>query len=280
MIRILPMQAAIRHPRGSLRAAVLGLALACSAGSAAELPTPDPAQLAWLGEQIFRNECNSRRECLTSWNAGEDFPSLGIGHFIWYRADQEAIFAETFPALLAFMERHGAQPPAWLKDAGFEQPWPDRAAFNLAGSDARMVELRDFLAAHVDLQTAFIVSRFDAALAKLLAAAPPAQREDIEARFGAVAHAATPYGLYALIDYINFKGEGIAPSERYQDQGWGLLQVLQGMPADAPDTLVAFVQSARSVLARRVALAPPERDEQRWLAGWNKRLDTYLPASR
>lgn len=260
------------------RAWLLVTVLACSATRAAELPVPDPAQLAWLGEQIFRNECNSRRDCLTAWNAGEDFPSLGIGHFIWYRADQRAIFAETFPELLAFMQQRGAVPPAWLADVRHEQPWPDRAAFNMAGNDPRMIELRDFLAEHMDLQTAFIVSRFDAALAKLLATTPAERRDGIEAHFVSVANTAAPHGLYALIDYINFKGEGISPAERYQDQGWGLLQVLQGMQIDAADPLAAFVGSARTVLARRVALAPPDRQEQRWLAGWNKRLDTYLPA--
>ena len=33
----------------------------------------------------------------------EDFPSLGIGHFIWYRADQQSTFEETFPQLIEFM---------------------------------------------------------------------------------------------------------------------------------------------------------------------------------
>ena len=40
-----------------------------------------------------------------SWNAGEDFPSLGIGHFIWYRAGQQEIFEESFPQLLSFLKR-------------------------------------------------------------------------------------------------------------------------------------------------------------------------------
>ena len=54
----------------------------------------------WLGQQVFRNECRSRPACLTSWNDGEDFPSLGIGHFIWYRAGQQEIYEESFPQLL------------------------------------------------------------------------------------------------------------------------------------------------------------------------------------
>ena len=36
-----------------------------------------------------------------------------------------------------------------------------------------------------------------------------------------------------LIDYVNFKGEGVLETERYRGRGWGLLQVLEGMPEQA-----------------------------------------------
>ena len=50
------------------------------------------AEKEWLGRNIFKNECDSNFECLTTWNKGEEFPSLGIGHFIWSHADQDAPF--------------------------------------------------------------------------------------------------------------------------------------------------------------------------------------------
>ena len=37
------------------------------------------------------------------WNPGEEFPSLGIGHFIWYPAGVDGPFIESFPRLLAFL---------------------------------------------------------------------------------------------------------------------------------------------------------------------------------
>ncbi len=46
--------------------------------------TPDQAALARIGDWIYRNECNRNPRCLVDWNPGESFPSLGIGHFIWY----------------------------------------------------------------------------------------------------------------------------------------------------------------------------------------------------
>jgi hypothetical protein len=245
----------------------------------AQAPALNSAELLWLGDQIFANECNSRPECLTAWNAGEDFPSLGIGHFIWYRAGQQAPFAETFPDLIAFMQARGAEPPAWILAAAVEQPWPDREAFLAASEDPRLVELRAYLARHTDVQTAFIISRFDGALDRMRAAIPAGEHAALEKKFGAVAGAAAPYGLYALIDYVHFKGEGTQDSERYQDEGWGLLQVLQGMPENSATPLQDFVASARAVLSRRVALAPADRNEQRWLNGWHARLATYLPAS-
>ena len=41
-------------------------------------------EIRWIGERVFENECASRDESLIKWNEGEEFLSLGIGHFIWY----------------------------------------------------------------------------------------------------------------------------------------------------------------------------------------------------
>ncbi|HEY0961781.1 MAG TPA: hypothetical protein VGE69_05430 [Pseudomonadales bacterium] len=264
----------------TLRALFLGAAVSCSGSACAQAPALNAAELLWLGDRIFENECNSRPECLTAWNAGEEFPSLGIGHFIWYRAGQQEPFAETFPELVAFMQARGVQAPAWIVDNGVEQPWPDRDAFLAAATGPELTELRAWLAQHTDLQTAFIISRFDRALDRVLASAPGDEREGITAKFHAVAAAEPPYGLYALIDYVHFKGEGTKDSERYGGQGWGLLQVLQDMPAESATPLQDFVVTARAVLARRVELAPAERNERRWLDGWHARLQTYLPLAQ
>ena len=83
-------------------------------------------------------------------------------------------------------------------------------------------------------------------------------------------------GNFALIDYINFKGDGLNPKERYRGEGWGLLQVLMLMkPADAASAPPAFAEAAKTVLGLRVRNSPPERGEQRWLEGWRNRCDAY-----
>jgi hypothetical protein len=77
---------------------------------------------------------------------------------------------------------------------------------------------------------------------------------------------------------VNFKGEGVLATERYAGQGWGLLQVLEGMTQESSgrEAVKNFAQSARAVLKNRVRNSPPARNEARWLPGWLKRVDTYV----
>ena len=41
-------------------------------------------QLDKVAELIFKNEASGKKDGLIVWNNGEEFISLGIGHFIWY----------------------------------------------------------------------------------------------------------------------------------------------------------------------------------------------------
>ncbi len=61
-------------------------------------------------------------------------------------------------------------------------------------------------------------------------------------------------GWYPLIDYINFKGKGVKETEKYNGEGWGLLQVLDSMKpiSKGSDALKEFADSAEFVLRRRV----------------------------
>jgi hypothetical protein len=138
-----------------------------------------------------------------------------------------------------------------------------------------MKELRAFLARTIDLQAEFLVRRLREALPKMLAEAGSAKQARLQARFDQVAGSAM--GCYALVDYVNFKGEGVLATERYAGQGWGLLQVLEEMN-DSPGqpAVKSFADSAKAVLRNRVRNSPPERNEARWLPGWLKRVDTYV----
>lgn len=225
-----------------------------------------------IGRKVWRNECGGTIEGLTSWNAGENFASLGIGHFIWYPKGSRGPFEESFPKLVAYLKSRGAKLPAWLLPET-PCPWSTRTDFQRDSGRARMKELRGMLASTLPLQTEFLVQRLENALPKMLAAAPPLSRDKVRARFHCVLQSGGA-GAYALIDYVNFKGEGVLETERYQGQGWGLLQVLEGMSGNDPPVR-DFSNSAIRVLTRRVQNAPASRHEDRWLPGWKSRVAGY-----
>ena len=227
-----------------------------------------------IGKRIWQNECNGTVPGLTSWNSGEDFASLGIGHFIWYPKGMRGPFEESFPKFLDFAHERNVTVPVWLNQAT-ACPWNSRAEFLSAQNSAQMRELRQFLAQTIDLQAQFLVARLQQSLAKMLNAAAPNQRDNVERQFARVA--STSRGCYALVDYVNFKGEGVLETERYRGEGWGLLQVLERMHGTESGTGAAreFSNSAAAILRRRVQNSPPERHEARWLPGWLNRVRTY-----
>src|SRR6516225_12192866 len=229
-----------------------------------------------IGKKIWQNECNGTISGLTSWNQGEDFASLGIGHFIWYPKGRQGPFEESFPKLVSFVSSRGAKLPTFLLGVGRGQPcpWNSRAEFLKAQNATEMNQLRRFLADTIDLQAEFLVARLAAALPKMLAEAAPADRTNVQQQFERLTK--TPQGCYALIDYVNFKGEGVLHTERYQGQGWGLLQVLEAMhgTSDA-DAANEVARAAKAALIQRVHNAPAERHESKWLAGWIRRVNSY-----
>ncbi|PXX90922.1 hypothetical protein DIT71_10405 [Marinobacter vulgaris] len=241
-----------------------------------------PAELTWVGEQVFRNECAGRTSCLVHWNQGEAFPSLGIGHFIWYPTGVDGRFVESFPELIRFMRQQSIPLPEWLNELDpFDAPWPDRDAFMAADgdkdtseeSDATVTSLREFLWATRGIQAQFIVRRARSALERVLAAAPASSRATLREHLEQLI--ATPGGAYAVIDYVNFKGEGLSAQETYRGQGWGLLQVLLAMPENGGPVLAGFRASARNTLTRRAEHAPQAIEREKWLPGWLARIETY-----
>jgi hypothetical protein len=240
------------------------------AASANSSPRISPETAERVGQMIWRNESAGTIDGLTAWNKGEEFASLGIGHFIWYPAGEEKVFTESFPQLIQFLMQRGVAVPDWLRSLP-PNPWRTREQFYADFDSPRMTELRRFLAGTVADQARFVAQRLEQALPRMLRAAPPAQREAVARRFYALTQ--DPKGLYAMIDYVNFKGEGINPKERYKGQGWGLLQVLMSM--EDPPTPGHFADAAARVLRQRIANSPPERGERRWMRGWMNRTDTY-----
>jgi len=263
-----------------VRVLALCLLLSAPTGCSRQNVTLSAQELSAIGQMIYHNECAGEEACLTSWNAGEEFASLGIGHFIWYPADTPHNFKESFPVLLRFMHAEGVSMPAWLAaNPDAPCPWPNRRAFLDAQNGPKMIELRLFLVKTKQKQAEFMAKRLENALPEILQAVPASRHAHIRRQFYRVAHA--PMGMYALMDYVNFKGEGVKASERYRGHGWGLVQVLEAMQGEdnGPAAIRDFASAARRILTRRVQNAPPGRGEERWLPGWKRRLQSYVTAS-
>jgi hypothetical protein len=233
------------------------------------------ADVQRIGKKIWQNECNGTISGLTAWNQGEDFASLGIGHFIWYPKGQRGPFEESFPKVVNFISKRGAKlPPLLLRGGEQPCPWNSRVEFLRARQTVEMNQLRQFLSDTIDLQAEFLIARLEGALPKMLAEAVPADRANVQQQFERLAR--TPHGCYALVDYVNFKGEGVLHTERYQGQGWGLLQVLESMHGTSDAAAVdEFSRAAKAILTRRVHNAPAQRHESRWLTGWIRRVNSY-----
>jgi hypothetical protein len=257
---------------GQRRCRALAYALLLAFASSSEAITLSQGDALRIGKKIWQNECNGTVSGLTSWNEGEDFASLGIGHFIWYPEGKRGPFDESFPKLVAFMQDRHVALPDWLARAD-SCPWNSRSEFMNDQKSTRLTQLRQLLAGTVDLQTQFLIDRLQNALPKMLDQTAAPNRPKIEEAFRQVA--GNSQGCYALIDYVNFKGEGVLPTERYKGEGWGLLQVLETMQTNESDPVKEFSRAAGSVLKRRVANSPPARHESRWLSGWLNRVNSY-----
>jgi hypothetical protein len=256
-----------------------------SGHEAKDLPVPQlvlPGDLAnRIGQKIWLNETGGKIDAITSWNANEEFASLGIGHFLWFPVGKWLPFEESFPALLEFMRKKNVHLPAWLDQTQIPaNPWTSRAEFRRNANSPQMKELRQFLLDTVAEQTQFMVARAQGAMEKILKTTPDGtEREHIVIQFTRVIRASENF--YPLIDYINFKGEGTNPNEAAMNretgrrQGWGLKQVLlrmNGVTGDPKAVRAEFAEAAQFVLQQRVRNLPSNRVFE---VGWLRRVATY-----
>lgn len=286
--------------RQALTALAAGISTAASPAVVAQVPAPkpavrpsappalppipslkiSPATAARVGRQVWQNESGGSIDGLTAWNDAEDFPSLGIGHWIWFKAGGHPLFEESFPRLVHYMRSAGAKPPTWLDKSPVPPcPWQSKADFYRQFQSTQLTELRRYLADTIPLQAQFLLTRAEAAFPRMLATLPdPADRRRLLENLDRTVRSSPD--LYPLIDYVNFKGEGVSEKEMSFDattgrrEGWGTKHLLLEMKPtpEGPPTLAEFSRAAKFVLDRRIRNHPPSR---RWRIGWHKRCDTY-----
>lgn len=233
-------------------------------------------ELNVIAEKIYQNETSGNPKNIMFWSKNETFPSIGIGHFIWYPRGQVKVFDETFPAMIDYYVANKVEIPRWLHAARKTgAPWMNRDIFERSRNDPEFRQLQNLLMNTKALQTQFFFDRLHESIPEIVKHVAPQYRQHIVNNYNAVAK--TKGGWYPLIDYINFKGKGIKATERYNGQGWGLLQVLQNMRAvqPGPMALQEFSKSAREMLARRVRNSDPSKNEARWMPGWTNRTNGY-----
>ncbi len=234
------------------------------------------SELYAIGDKIFKNETGGKIDQLVHWNHREDFASMGIGHFTWYPSGRRARYGNTFPGLLDYLQKNGVQLPHWVQRARFEgAPWRSREELMRAKNTPEVRQFSQLLYNTRNLQAKYIMDRAMRAMPRLVKKTPQHLRGHVANNLNAVANSRG--GRYVLIDYVNFKGEGLNRAGGYKGHNWGLLQVLEEMRPSSvgSQALNEFANAAMRVLERRVKNSNPRRNEIKWLPGWRNRTNTY-----
>jgi hypothetical protein len=228
-----------------------------------------------IGMVIWNNEAEKRVDLLAYWGSYSTFPEIGIGHYIWYPQGQTGPYTAQFPPLCAYMQERGVQLPQWILEAytAGGAPWQTRDEF--IRDTERTNELRQFLASTVDLQTQFMIKRLEDEWIAILAEAPSDRQEHLCHSFNLMR--SSLLGTYALVDYLNFKGNGLNPREERNGHRFGLLQVMLDLPDGLNDENItkAFAICAARRLVNYIGHFYPEYRPVKFLAGWVKRVSTY-----
>ena len=234
-----------------------------------------------IASKIWINEGAGQDKYLIHWNKGEEFASIGIGHFIWFTKEKPMWFFEAFPAMLRFIVKEGAKLPVWLTPES-KCIWNNYNEWKIAkkNKSKRYLELLNFMNKTKDLQAKFMIHRLNKSFVKILHSAnTKKEKNHIKNNFNRLLYnkngKISPQGVYILVDYTNFKGDGTLDTARYQGKGWGLLQVLTYMNPKDSYQYRAFAKAAQYILERLIRLSPPKRNLKRFKKGWTKRVNTY-----
>lgn len=228
-------------------------------------------QLNKVADLIFKNEAGGKKEQLIAWNEGEEFLSLGIGHFIWYPLDHKGIFKESFPSLQEHLVKRGYILPKLLNLV--DAPWNTKEEYLKSKTTDDFKAALDFLYETRYIQMELITLRAEKSLDEILKHTN--KPDEVKKAFYEVFN--SPFGIYPIIDYVNFKGEGIKESEAYNGNRWGLLQVLEYVADNQKNIspVEKFIEGGKFLLQKRVDNSPAERNEKKWIPGWFNRLETY-----
>jgi hypothetical protein len=153
-----------------------------------------------------------------------------------------------------------------------------------------LFEIRHFLSNPLilQLQAQFVVEKTFLSLHRILAASHRESSAEAQLLYRKIQLLLnSPEGVLSIVDYLNFKGEGLKPSERTPlgTHPWGLKTVLEIMPtSDLASANLHFAQAALCSLQRMAyhsgsADSKDQLQRYAWLnGGWKTRIESnYLP---
>jgi N-acetylmuramoyl-L-alanine amidase/cell wall-associated NlpC family hydrolase len=198
-------------------------------------------------------------EGLIDWNASEPaWASLGIMHATW---GKDGTFAgNSFSDFIEFAKKKNAPGIPSFLTSNSANPWASRSEFLSAkrNNDPRMVELQRFLENSAELQTDFMIARFNGFLETQAPKLSAVGKENL------LKLLQSEQGIKAAIMYVSFKGEGTPGSST----SWGLSNVLERNNFGA-NPVVAFTTNAKAVLESR----HPKYTQ--YAGGWTRRLSGW-----
>ena len=171
--------------------------------------------------------------------------------------------------MIRYYKEKNIELPSLFKDYTY-CPWSNYDEFIKEKDNPKVLEAINFLDSTREVQGEFMINRLISSIDEIKKKSNSPKVVQIHFE-----NLLDTGGIYPLLDYINFKGEGTLETERYNGYGWGVLQVLEEMQLGSNIPLDEFKRSAKFVLKRRVENSPKNRNEKRWLKGWYNRIDTY-----
>lgn len=240
------------------------------------------AFLPYLNVQLSQEEFNMIKEKANrgyqfeiGWEENYDGTHMDIkgyvsmGGSIWYGEKTQLNYTEDWPTIAQALQDAGVTLPQWALGAC---PWSNQEEV-IAANQEGSPYYNDIQALNTTLSTdpkaLDVLFRFGKWKRFLTALDPnsdfsdhyiftdatPGDAQLLADRFNAIGAvhdaAGHPIGLYALMDYCNWKGEGTSVTEIHNTQHWGLQSVLRNMSAEeinSDGALQAFVDSARRTL--------------------------------
>ncbi|MDA9189419.1 hypothetical protein N9O57_00390 [bacterium] len=254
-----------------------------------------------MSKKVGEFEFNNKRDKIMQWNKNEDFLSLGLGHFTWFGNATKTRGVESFPDYIEYLVNEKGYDPEKIPQIirpvkingryvmNKKMPYGYKSSFEKNQKGPSMSAVKNFLW-QPDVQATqfdFIKNRLESQAGNIVNfhnspsydGSPVANGKELTRKMTNFMDdlSKSSAGKFGMIDYVNFKGEGLSPDERIKgtNEGWGLYQVLSGAAKEydgSQDPAKLFSKHSGLALKNRV-----NKDSRMQAndAGWQRRTKFY-----